>query len=99
VVISKAASRGTEDARLGSWDKSRLAGPGGVLMREVLDTGRFEMSGLMVRPERYLKALVRRHFPTPSKLAIPHLRLLKAYFSLQVTAVVMLINRWVILKL
>jgi hypothetical protein len=48
------------------------------------------MSGVVVRAEGFLQALVRCHFPTPSKFAIPHLRLLKALLSVQVAAVVML---------
>lgn len=60
-------------------------------MRAVLGTWvGSEMSGVVVRAEGFLQALVRCHFPTPSKFAIPHLRLLKAHLSVQVAAVVML---------
>jgi hypothetical protein len=78
-------SRETEGARLGDWDNPRSVSPRGVLMRVVLDARvGFEMSGVMYRPERYLRALVRHRLPAPSKFAVPRFRLLTAYLSVQV---------------
>lgn len=53
---------------------------------------KFEMSGVIHRPERYLQALVRRYFRPRrhGNSLYPHLHLLKAYLPVQATAVIML---------
>ncbi len=53
---------------------------------------KFEMSGMIHRPEPYLQALVRRYFRPRrhGNSLYLHLRLLKAYFPVQATAVIIL---------